>query len=77
LVSGLQEAGETALWAALRVMEERVRMLQRLAQEDGKRGNRLSHRAFTAKAAEADEHVKQLRNLLHSRPPTHGADEAI
>ena len=77
LVSGLQEAEETALWAALRVMEERARMLRRLATEDEKRGNRLSHAAFAAKAAEAEEHVKQLRNLLNSRPPTQGANEAI
>jgi len=77
LVSGLQEAEETALWAALRVMEERVRMLQRLAMEDEKRGNRLSHGAFTAKAAESEQHVKQLRNLLNSRPATREVDEAI
>ena len=75
LVSGLQEAEETALWAALRVMEERARMLRRLADEDAKRGNRLSHAAFATKAAEAEEHVKQLRNLLNSRPPQHGPDE--
>jgi len=64
LAAGLQEAEEQSLWVALRVMEERVRMLRRLAKQDSRRGHKLAAESFEQKAAEADEHVRRLRSLL-------------
>ena len=68
LVAGLQDAEEQSLWVALRVMEERARMLRRLADQDKQRGNRYAGEAFADKAVEAEEHVQLLRKLLTSRP---------
>ena len=66
LVAGLEEAEETSLWVALRVMEERVRMLQRMAKRDSERGSAHSEQIFAEKATEAEEHVRRIRGLLHS-----------
>ena len=64
LSEGLQEAEEKALYVALRVMEERVRMLKRLAKRDQERGHKFAYESFADKAAEAEEHVRRLRGLL-------------
>lgn len=68
LVAGLQEQEERSLWVALRVMEERARMLKRLAKKDESSGLKHSHELFSSKAVEAEQHVQQIRNLLNSRP---------
>lgn len=62
LVDGLQEEEERALWVALRVMEERVRMLRRLADRSGGASS-----DFERKANEDEQHVRRLRELLSSR----------
>ena len=64
LIAGLGEAEEQSLWVALRVMEERARMLRRLARQDSERGHSLSADVFGEKADEADQHVRRLRGLL-------------
>lgn len=64
LVAGLKEAEEQSLWVALRVMEERVRMLRRLAKKENSRNHKLAGESFMQKADEADEHVRRLRSLL-------------
>ena len=65
LANGMKQAEERSLWVALRVMEERVRMLRRLAKDDDKRGGEsAARRIFADRALEAEEHVKSLRNLL-------------
>lgn len=67
LVAGYQEAEEQSLWVALRVMEERARMLRRLAKGDREK-EKDSPESFANKAAETEQHVERLRNLLSSRP---------
>jgi len=64
LAAGLKEAEEQALWVALRVMEERVRMLRRLSSSDIAKGKNRSAGSFTQRAEEAQEHVDRLRDLL-------------
>lgn len=64
LVAGLEDAEEEALWVALRVLEERVRMLRRLAGDDEREGRRLAHARFSERAQEAESHVESIRNLL-------------
>ena len=66
LADGLQEAEEKSLWVALRVMEERVRMLRRLSTRDTRRGSDRSVDSFAHRADEAQEHVDRLRDLLSS-----------
>lgn len=66
LVAGLQEAEEQSLWVALRVMEERTRMLRRLASKDLELGHQRSYESYSAKAEESEQHVRQIRGLLTS-----------
>lgn len=67
LAAGLEEAEEQSLWVALRVMEERARMLKRLAKKDAERGHSQAQRVFSDKAREAEEHVERLKGLLGTR----------
>jgi two-component system, chemotaxis family, protein-glutamate methylesterase/glutaminase len=69
LVRGLEEAEERSLWAALRVMEERVRMLTHMARKNGDRGLNRSGRRYQDQAREAAEHVRQIRRLLGAEAP--------
>ncbi len=64
LIAGLDAAEEQSLWVALRVMEERVRLLHRLAEKDTRTGHKYAANAFAEKAKEAQEHVRRLRKLL-------------
>lgn len=67
LANGLKQAEEESLWVALRVMEERVRVLRRLAgRREGGGSSHASNRMFTDRAIEAEEHVNRLRGLLSS-----------
>lgn len=69
LSEGLGEAAEQALWAALRALEERARMLRRLAERDPSiKTPGLVHQAFRERAEEADRHVAALRALLADVP---------
>ncbi|AGA90352.1 chemotaxis response regulator containing a CheY-like receiver domain and a methylesterase domain [Thioflavicoccus mobilis 8321] len=76
LVEGLGQAAEEALWAALRVLEERSRMLRRIGQQDAERGRDASQRAFAERAAETDRYVATLRELLKAVPPV-GGDSSL
>ncbi len=58
LIQGLMETEEQALFAALRSMEERVRMLRKLHKE-------TSGRLYGERLQEAEKHAQQLRGLLH------------
>ncbi len=64
LAADQADAVERALWAALRTLEERSRMLSRLAEDERGRGHAASAEAFEARAAEAHEHVARIRGLL-------------
>lgn len=68
LAAGLHDAEEESLWAALRAMEERCRLLNRLARSE-KRQDGQAAAGFTAKAEEAKKHIGHLRALLESRAP--------
>jgi len=69
LVAGLGAAAEESLWAALRVLEERARMLHRIAKHDAERGFEGSERAYRERADEAERHVASLRRLLNAEMP--------
>lgn len=59
LLAGQERASEEALWAALRMMEERVVMLERLG-----RNETVGGRSYTARADEVREHAAAIRRLL-------------
>ena len=72
LARGLEEAEERSLWAALRVMEERVHMLLHMAGKNGDRGLELSRKRYQEQARDAADHVRQIRRLLGAEPPETG-----
>lgn len=57
LIQGLEESEEQALFAALRVMEERVRMLRKLHKD-------ASGHYYGERLEEAETQARQLRGLL-------------
>jgi len=68
LAEGFEHAAETALWAALRVLDERARMLRRMAERDGERGYLRSQAMFAERAQDAERHVDTLRKVLNLFP---------
>jgi two-component system chemotaxis response regulator CheB len=64
LLEGQSEAIEYALWAAVRTMEDRVRILRTLA--NGRRGHNYSKIAasYEAQANELQSHAQQIRKML-------------
>lgn len=68
LAEELTEASERALWIALQTMEERSRMLLRIANQQRQRGHiRLSQR-FSEQAQELEGPLHNLRWLLMNQP---------
>ena len=55
---------ESALWAAIRALEDRVAVLERLASQMESRGNELSARSFRGRARAATEQAGVLRDVL-------------
>jgi len=55
---------EKSLWVALRSLEEKSRLLQRLAKEEASRRPNSPLTSFETKAREAEAHTQQLRTLL-------------
>ncbi|HVV71141.1 MAG TPA: chemotaxis protein CheB [Verrucomicrobiae bacterium] len=55
---------ESALWIALRAVEERVNLQKRLAEQSRASGNPRSRETFEARAAENMKHAKVLRGII-------------
>ena len=68
LLDGQTEAIEQALVVALRTMEDRIKVLERVAREDRKAGW-LDGTGYEERAAELKRHVQQIRELLLGRQP--------
>lgn len=64
LLAGLQDAQEQALWVALRTMQERSRMLHRIANNERHLGRSATQQAFQDRAKELDQHIETLSRLL-------------
>jgi two-component system, chemotaxis family, protein-glutamate methylesterase/glutaminase len=62
LLESQGEAVEKALWIALRTLEERARMLRKMAEDSRRRG--FSHGSFDSSAKESLHHAEQIRGLL-------------
>lgn len=59
---------ESALWSALRALEERGAMARRLASQARDRSRQSVAKQFEARAAEADEHAQSIRQMLIADP---------
>lgn len=65
LLESQEESVEKALWVALRTLEERARMLRKMAEDARRRG--MSHgRHFESGAQESLAHAEKIRGLLMS-----------
>lgn len=66
LLAAQTEEVERALWTALRALEERVALQQKLAQRAESQNHRLSGRLFWTRARENNKHVAVLRKILEN-----------
>jgi two-component system chemotaxis response regulator CheB len=64
VVDGQGESVETALWTALRALQERAQLTERLAERVGKAGANRSRQRFEAIAEEAREQAETIRRLI-------------
>jgi two-component system, chemotaxis family, protein-glutamate methylesterase/glutaminase len=61
---------ETALWAALRALEERASLYKRMASTARDRKQELNMRSFAERASDAHKHARILRDLLTKVSPS-------
>jgi two-component system chemotaxis response regulator CheB len=66
LLDDQNEAVERALWAALRSLEDRARIYQKLALHSDSRGFANLASDYNQQAQETSRHADNLRNLLNS-----------
>jgi two-component system chemotaxis response regulator CheB len=64
LLAGQSEAIEYALWAAVRTMEDRVRILMTLAQGRREHGQSKVAQMYETRAQELKNHAQQIRRML-------------
>jgi two-component system, chemotaxis family, protein-glutamate methylesterase/glutaminase len=77
LLESMSENSEQALWAAIRILEERKRLLDRLARYDEVQGRTLTANSYRERLDEVDEHVKALRLLVRAEEPMMQQEEAV
>jgi two-component system, chemotaxis family, protein-glutamate methylesterase/glutaminase len=70
LADAQAEGLEAALWAAVRALEDRIALLQRMAQQAESRGQMRSARSFTRRADSAGGHAELVRDVLSSAATT-------
>lgn len=66
LLDGQSEVLENALWAALRTLEERREVAERMARSARSAGHSLSEKHFLRTVSEANERAALIRALLRS-----------
>jgi two-component system chemotaxis response regulator CheB len=64
LLAELSDSVESALWAALRSLEENVALSLRLEKRSLEFGNKLAGERYHRRSADAEKHAKVLRTIL-------------
>ena len=64
LLAGQSETIEQALWAAVRTMEDRMRVLSTLASGRRERGQSKLAELYETHAVELKTHAQQIRQML-------------
>jgi len=67
LLAAHSEEVEQALWVALRTLEERVALQQRLSEDAREQNNLIAAASFGARANKNTGHAKLLRKILEER----------
>jgi two-component system, chemotaxis family, protein-glutamate methylesterase/glutaminase len=68
------DAVDEALWAAVRALEEKADLVQRLAADAGRHGRARSSEVFAQQAARTKAHARQLRDLVENAWGDEGQD---
>ena len=58
------EALERSLWVAVKTLEERVSLMQRLATRSREEGQPKTAESFDQKASESEEHANSIRRVI-------------
>ena len=64
LLSAMEASTEAALWTALRILEERKNLLNKLGEKEAKNGRRQLTVSFKKRAKELEVHIFTLKKLL-------------
>jgi two-component system chemotaxis response regulator CheB len=70
LADAQAEGVEAAMWAAVRVLQDRQALLERMARQARSRGNMRAARSFGARAVEAERQAEQVRGALRAAAHT-------
>jgi two-component system chemotaxis response regulator CheB len=60
----MSDALENTLWTALRMMEERKNLLDKMAKEENKKGWRQTAATKSMRADELHQHIDRLKQIL-------------
>jgi two-component system chemotaxis response regulator CheB len=64
LLSGMEASTESALWTALRIIEERRNLLQKIADKEKKEGKRRVTTNYNQRIKELETQIHHLRKIL-------------
>jgi two-component system, chemotaxis family, protein-glutamate methylesterase/glutaminase len=64
LLSGMEANTESALWTALRIIDERKNLLQKIADKERKSGNRRMATHYAKRILELDKQINHLKSIL-------------
>jgi two-component system chemotaxis response regulator CheB len=66
LLSSMENSTETALWTALRIIEERKNLLRRIADKEKNEGGKNTVAAHNKRAEELELQIRNLKRVLFS-----------
>jgi hypothetical protein len=64
LLSGMETSTETALWTALRIIEERKNLLQKIADKEKTKGSRVVAANYETRIGELEQQMALLKKIL-------------
>jgi two-component system chemotaxis response regulator CheB len=67
VIEGQGAAIGRSLWASLRLLEERAKILERMAADERRHGREASAAAYAIRSAESQQHATQIRALIDRR----------